>query len=170
MDLSPRLRSALTLAVLALLVVVGTAWGFAQVTEPFPGRAEPSVCVDEQFAAGERIYPQNVTVSVVNASTRVGLAGRTMSALVDEGFARGEIANAAEGVEVKRAEIWTTDADNPAVLLVRSRFGQVEVVEMPDPGAAGIVLVVGNALGDELFDGRPSILVESDTAVCGPPV
>ncbi len=34
--MSAGLRSALTLAVLALLVLVGALWGWAAFTEPFP--------------------------------------------------------------------------------------------------------------------------------------
>ena len=45
------------------------------MTEPFPGKVDPPICVDTTYAAGERIYPQDVTVSVLNASRREGLAG-----------------------------------------------------------------------------------------------
>jgi hypothetical protein len=167
-NLSPTLKSVITLATLTVLLVIGAAWGFSQATKPFPGRADPPICVDTAYEAGDRLYPQDVTVSVINASTRLGLAGRTLSQLGDEGFHEGETANAADGTDVARAEIWTTDADSAAVLLVRSRFGQAEVVEMADPGAAGIVVVVGDNLADTLFDGRPSILTETDIVVCGP--
>jgi LytR cell envelope-related transcriptional attenuator len=167
MNLVPSLKSALTLGVLALLLVVGVSWGFAQVTEPFPGKVDPPICVDTSFPAGERIYPQDVTVSVLNASKREGLAGRTMAELVADGFAEGQTRNAPDGTQVPRVEIWTTDADSPAVLLVRSRLGQAEVLEKPDPGAAGIVVVVGDEFEDT-FEGRPSIKAETDTVVCGP--
>jgi hypothetical protein len=166
-SLVPSMRSAVTLAVLTLLLVVGVSWGFSQVTEPFPGKVDPPICVDTSFPAGERIYPQDVTVSVLNASKREGLAGRTMAELVSDGFAEGETRNAPDKTRVARVEIWTTDADNPAVLLVRSRLGQAEVLEKPDPGAAGIVVVVGDEF-EETFEGRPSIKADSDIVVCGP--
>jgi hypothetical protein len=167
MSLVPSLKSAVTIGVLALLLVIGVSWGFAQVTEPFPGKVDPPICVDTSFPAGERIYPQDVTVSVLNASKREGLAGRTMDELLSDGFAEGETTNAPDGTQVARVEIWTTDADNPAVLLVRSRLGQAEVLEKPDPGAAGIVVVVGDEF-EETFEGRPSIKTETDIVVCGP--
>jgi hypothetical protein len=167
MSLVPSLRSAVTLAVLAVLLVVGVSWGFAQVTEPFPGKVDPPVCVDTTFAAGDRLYPQDVTVSVLNASKREGLAGRTMSELVTAGFAEGETFNAPDETRVPRVEIWTTDADSPAARLVRSRFGRPEVLEKTDPGAAGIVVVVGDAF-EETLEGRPSVKVSADVAVCGP--
>jgi hypothetical protein len=167
MNLVPSLKSALTLAVLALLLIGGVSWGFGQVTEPFPGKVDPPICVDTSFPAGERIYPQDVTVSVLNASRREGLASRTMSELVSDGFDEGQARNAPDQTQVARVEIWTTDADNPAVLLVRSRLGQADVLEKTDPGAAGIVVVVGDEFG-ETFEGRPSIKTDTDIVVCGP--
>lgn len=167
MNLVPSLKSALTLAVLTLLLILGLSWGFAQVTKPFPGKVDPPICVDTSFPAGERLYPQDVTVSVLNASNREGLAGRTMSELVADGFAEGQTRNAPDKTRVTRVEIWTTDADNPAVLLVRSRLGQAEVLEKADPGAAGIVVVVGDDF-EETFEGRPSIQTDTDIVVCGP--
>jgi hypothetical protein len=171
MDLLPSAKSALTLGVLALLLVLGVSWGYAQVTEPFPGKVDPPVCVERSHSAGERIYPQDVTVSVLNASRREGLAGLVMSELVDgEGFAQGQTGNAPKGTKVARAEIWTTDGDNPAVLLVRSRLGQAEVVEMADPGKPGIVVVVGEQFTDLFENGRPSIVTDDDITVCGPAI
>lgn len=167
MRLVHSLKSALTLGVLALLVVAGVSWGFAQVTEPFPGKVDPPVCVDTLVPAGERIYPQDVTVSVLNASKREGLAGRTMAELVEDGFDEGQTRNAPADAPVARVEIWTKDADNPAVLLVRSRLGQAEIIEMADPLAAGIVVVVGDAY-TEAVEGRRSIVTDRDVEVCGP--
>jgi hypothetical protein len=168
-DLLSSAKSAITLGVLTLLLVVGVSWGYAQVTEPFPGKVDPPICVDTEQPAGERIYPQDVTVSVLNASGREGLAGRVLAEFVeDEGFAQGETGNAPDGTSVRRVEIWTRDADSAAVLLVRSRLGQAEVLEKPAPGAAGIVVVVG-ADFEQLFEGgRPSIVTDVDTVVCGP--
>jgi len=169
MNLVPSMKSALTLAVLAVLLVLGVGWGVAQVTEPFPGKVDPPICVDTSVAAGDRVHPQDVTVSVLNASKREGLAGRTMSELVTAGFAEGQTRNAPDQTRVLRAEIWTTDADNPAARLVRSRFGRAEVVEKDDPGAAGIVVVVGDDF-EETVEGRASIKADTDVVICGPPL
>lgn len=167
MNFVPSIKAGATLAVLVLLLVLGVSWGFAQVVKPFPGKVDPPICVDTSFPAGERIYPQDVTVSILNASRREGLAGRTLAEFVADGFAEGETRNAPDKTPVTRVEIWTTDADNPAVLLVRSRLGQAEVLEKADPGAAGIVVVVGDDY-EQTFEGRPSIITDTDIVVCGP--
>ena len=50
-------RSAATLAVLSAILVIGGAWGWSEVTKPFPGKADPPVCVDTAVSAGEKVYP-----------------------------------------------------------------------------------------------------------------
>ena len=95
---------------------------------------------------------------------------RKSDGLCDGGFAQGEVGNAPEGTAVQRVEIWTKDADSSAVLLVRSRLGQAEVLEKPVPGAPGIVVVVGEDMEHIFEGGRPSILAEDDTVVCGPAI
>ena len=167
--MTARLRTAITLAALAVLLLVGVTWGWSQVSQPLPGKADAAICVPTSYAAGDELFVQDVTVSVLNASKREGLAGRTMSELVTAGFAEGQTRNAPDQTRVLRAEIWTTDADNPAARLVRSRFGRAEVVEKDDPGAAGIVVVVGDDF-EETVEGRASIKADTDVVICGPPL
>jgi hypothetical protein len=73
-----RLRSLVTLATLGVLLFVAAVWGWAALTEPFPSNEE-SVCVDQSFEAGEKVKPADVTVSVLNAGTRNGLASLTIN-------------------------------------------------------------------------------------------
>jgi hypothetical protein len=163
------LRTAATLVGLTLMLFAGAAWGWAQLSEPFPGKAEPPTCVESTFSDGDKIYPQDVTVSVLNAGRREGLAALTMQLLVDDGFGKGDTANAPKGTEVAFAEIWSSDPSNPAVKLLRTRFGDIEVQDH-DYNAAGVVLVVGDQF-EELRDGRDSVKVHGDdVSVCGPPV
>jgi hypothetical protein len=162
------LRSAVTLIGLSLMLFAGAAWGWAQLSKPFPGKAEPPTCVASTFTDGDKIYPQDVTVSVLNASKREGLAARTMQALVDAGFGEGDTGNAPKGTEVTLAEIWTPNPTSPAVKLVRTRFGQIEVQDRTYE-AAGIVVVVGDEF-EALREGRTSVRVDDDVAVCGPAV
>jgi hypothetical protein len=162
------LRSAVTLIGLCLMLFAGAAWGWAQLSKPVPGKAEPPTCVDSTFSEGDKIYPQDVTVSVLNAGTREGLAGRTMQLLVEDGFGKGDTANAPKGTEVGLAEIWASDPANPAVKLLRTRFGQIEVQDRSYE-AAGLVLVVGDQF-ETLREGRDSVRVQDDVVVCGPAV
>ena len=168
--LNARLRTAITLAVLVLLLLTGVTWGFTQVTSPFPGKAEPAVCVPTTYAAGETLVPADVTVSVLNASKREGLAGRTMQLFTDQGFAEGQTSNAPEGTEVPVAEIWTDQKNDPAAKLVRSRLGTSIVVDPDDKSpAVGITVVVGDQF-TELTEGKPSVTLKAETTICSPPV
>ena len=95
--LTARLRTAITLAALAVLMLLGVTWGWAQITKPFPGKVDAAICVDTAYRAGDELFVQDVTVSVLNASAREGLAGRTLQDLHDVGFAEGQTANAPKG-------------------------------------------------------------------------
>ena len=96
-------RSAVTLAVLCTLLAIGAAWGWDAATDPFPGKVEALTCVDQAVQEGEKVYPDQVVVSVFNAGTREGLAGRTMGLLVDEGFREGDSGNAPAKAKVASA-------------------------------------------------------------------
>ena len=55
--MSGALRSALTLAVLALLVVVASIWGWAAFTEPFPQDEPVPICENATITAGSEKDP-----------------------------------------------------------------------------------------------------------------
>lgn len=169
-SLSTKLRTGITLAVLAVLMLVGVTWAWAQVIEPFPGKVDAPICVDTSYAAGDELFVQDVTVSVLNGSSREGLAGRTMALLEDAGFAEGQTANAPRGTAITTpAEIWVSDPENPGAKLVRARIGRVPVRVEPNNPAVGVTVVVGDTFG-ELRDGPTSVILEADAVVCSPPV
>ena len=161
-----RLKSLLTLSVLGVLLVVGAAWGLSALTKPFPGRADPQVCVDVPFAEGERITRSDVTVSVLNAGTRNGLAGSTMGLFVDAGFGEGEEGNSEEGPPVETVEIWTEDPRHPAVRLVARQLGDAVTVVRREPTTAGVQVVVGDGFED-LVKGPRTVVARTDVEVCG---
>jgi hypothetical protein len=168
--LTARLRTAITLAALALLMLLGVTWGWAQVLKPFPGKVDAPICVDTAYKAGDELSVQDVTVSVLNGSGREGLASNTMASLVTAGFAAGQTANAPKGTSISGpGEIWVQNAGNPAAKLLRARIGKVPVVEHPENTAAGITLVVGDQFG-ELRQGPDSMTLSEDAVVCSPPV
>ena len=168
--LTARLRTAITLAALALLMLVGVTWGWAQMTKPFPGKVDAPICVDTSYSAGDELFVQDVTVSVLNASGREGLAGRTLQDLQDVGFAEGQTDNAPKGTALTTAsEIWVDDVDSPGAKLLRARLGKVPVVAHPEVDYAGIIVVVGDTFA-ELRQGPQSVILPDDAVVCSPPV
>jgi hypothetical protein len=169
-QLTVRLRTAITLAALAVLMLLGVTWGWAQMTKPFPGKVDAPICVDTAYRAGDELFVQDVTVSVLNASAREGLAGRTLAELETVGFAAGQTANAPKGTAITSpAEIWVDDVDSPGAKLLRARLGKVPVVAHPESNYAGITVVVGDQFA-ELRQGPQSVILTDDAVVCSPPV
>jgi hypothetical protein len=97
MTLTAPLKTLLTLAVLSVLVLLGVTWGWSAMTSPFPKKAPAKVCIPTTLQPGDRVSAPKVTVSVYNASTRVGLAESTMSSFEDQGFGPGKVGNAPKG-------------------------------------------------------------------------
>lgn len=167
--MTSRARSAATLLVLTALLVAGAAYGWTALTAPLPRTTEvpQEPCIEEQVDKGDKVRPGQVLVSVLNAGTTNGLAGRTMTLFVEAGFGEGTEGNAPEGTEVARAEIWVEDLRNPGARLVATRLGRnVEIVKR-STGEPGVVVVVGDKF-EKLRKGRPSITVQRPGTICRP--
>jgi LytR cell envelope-related transcriptional attenuator len=161
-------KTLLTMAVLAMLLVIGVAWGWSAMTRPFPHKAPQKACYPTQLQRGDRVSAPKVTVSVFNASERVGLAERTMTAFEDQGFGPGDVGNAPKGTVVYFAQVWARHPSNPAVQLVSSRLGpQARVVKRHHAGP-GVIVMVGPQF-QKLVAGRSSIKVTHPTTICSPP-
>lgn len=167
MDAKATTRSAVTLAVLALVFVIGVAWAWSSVTEPFPEAEEQPACIETPVAAGDRVTPGLVHVNVLNASGTDGLASETMEALARRGFAEGATGNAAAPTGEMGAVIWTDDPDGPAAKLLQSYFVNAQVVEQAT-AEPGITVVVGEGFPG-IKAGRKGVKAESDGFVCSPP-
>ena len=161
-------KTLLTLAVLVALVLVGVTWGWAALTHPFPHQAKTLTCYPTVLQPGDRVSAPKVTVSVFNASDRVGLAERTMTAFENQGFGAGDVGNAPKKAVVHYAQVWTTSRSDPAVKLVLSRLGNGAVVVHRQHSGTGIVVMVG-AQFHKLVTGKASIKVKKPTTVCEPP-
>ncbi|MFC4785552.1 LytR C-terminal domain-containing protein [Nocardioides sp. MAHUQ-72] len=163
-------RSAATIGVLGVLLLVGALWGWSAMTEPFPGKADPALCEDQPVAEGEKVFPEQVVVSVFNAGDRQGLAAQTMAMLQRRGFQVGESGNTSRGEDVARVQVWTDDRHNPAALLVARQLGsRVPVVEKRKTPGAGVAVIVGDGF-DKLVRGPRKIVARSDAEICSPPV
>ncbi|QZY29327.1 LytR C-terminal domain-containing protein [Nocardioides coralli] len=160
----------MTLLVLGGLLVLATVWGWSALTEPFPEKADPPICVDRDFEQGDTVARRDVTVSVWNASNRNGLAGLTMDLLTDVGFSRGQEGNAPDGAEVKRVQVWTgLPKKHPAVRLVARKLGKKVKVVDRTPDVAGVLVVVGNAFDDLAKGGPRKVQADESVVICGPP-
>lgn len=170
--LAPATRTALTISVLVVVLLVGVVWGwralFAELPSEDLGTASTGVCTVRPFTAGSTITTSDVTISVYNASTRSQLARATMNVLASRGFGAGSTGNAPEGSVVDRVEIWTQDPESAAVALVRAQIGSPVPVKVNRPELGdGVVVVVGNGW-DEPTGDTTEVTLEADEDVCGP--
>ena len=161
-------RSSLILGSLSVLLVVVALWGWNAATEPFPGRTEIPQCVPRSVDAGEKVYADQVTVSVFNASGRNGLADRTMQEFTDAGFGEGDTGNAPREARVRVATIWTETPRSPAVRLVASRLGPKVRVVRQEPRGVGVTVLVGDGF-EKLVKGRRSVTAREAAEICSPP-
>ena len=166
--MSQPMRTTLTLLGLGVLLMFAAVWGWNAATKPLPAKVDSAICVDTSVAAGEKVYPQQVTVSVYNAGRREGLAGRTMQQLNDAGFTPGQPGNAASA-KVASVAIWTTQPDSPDVQLLASYLGKDVKIERREGPGIGVTIVVGDKFGD-LAEGARSVVADADTEICSPPV
>lgn len=163
-----KIRSAVTMIGLAVVLLIGVAWAWSAVTEPFPERDDAVTCTSTKVGEGEKVYPDQVTVSVLNAGSREGLANRTMSDLVEAGLAKGELGNAPDDAEVSGVEIWSEDLKNPAVKLVVSFLGEDAKLVRRDPPLPGVNVVVGGEFPG-VTEGRASVAAKEEVTICSPP-
>lgn len=169
LDLKEGNRSAMTLAVLAVVFLASVAWAWSRVTEPFPEKIDPPPCTDTRIAAGEEVAPPQVMVTVLNAGGGNGLAGQTMNRLVSFGFSAGDTGNAPADTGPVAAQVWASDPGDPAAILLASYLGKdVEIVDRPS-GYPGVTIVVGKRF-EKVRKGQPAVTAQKDSDVCTPPL
>lgn len=161
--MSGALRSALTLAVLGLLLVVAAVWGWAALTEPLPENEPVAICEDATVSAGSEVRRDQVVVSVFNGSKRSGLASSTSAELGERGFVAGDVGDSP--VPAETTQIWSSDPTNPAVLLVKKQFRKAKIVP-GDPIGVGVVVVVGEKFTTLRSKQVESVLAEADATYC----
>ncbi|RYC05401.1 LytR C-terminal domain-containing protein [Nocardioides zhouii] len=157
------LKSGVTLAVLAMLVVAAAVWGWAALTEPLPEDEPVAICEPTNVAAGGEVRRDQVVVSVFNGSDRSGLASSTMAQLAERGFVEGDVGDAP--LPAASTQIWSSEPTNPAVLLVQQQFKQARIVA-GDPLGDGIVVVVGDKFKTLKNKQVESVLAESAATFC----
>lgn len=162
-------RSALTLAVLGVVFVGGVAWAWSNVTQPFPEKVTAPPCTETVIAEGDDVAPPQVMVTVLNAGGANGLANTTMDRLVGHGFGEGDTGNAPNSSGAVRAQVWASDASDPAAILVASYLGKgVKIVDEPSE-YPGVTIVVGKQFGG-VKKGKATVTAQADATVCTPPL
>ena len=169
-NLLPSAKSALTLGVLALLLVVGVSWGFAQVTKPFPGKVDPPICVDTSYPVRGADLPAGRHGERAQRQRSRG-AGRPGAGGVRR---RRGVRARARSATPPRARRSSASRSGPRTRTARRccwcgpGSGRPRCWRSRSPAPPGIVVVVG-ADFENLFDGgRASIVTDDDIVVCGP--
>jgi hypothetical protein len=119
------LLTGITLIVLLALVGVGGYYGYRELFSPVgdaTGRARGQGC-EKGLRKGETVRTRDVTVSVLNAGTRSGLAGQVQERLVGRGFIAGTADNAPEDQQVRFVRVLAPSNEDPAARLVAAQFG-----------------------------------------------
>ena len=173
--MEPKLRSAITLGVLIIVLLLGLVWGWTKLVEPLPGlsgdpdEAPEAACSVRTVAKGEKVHPDEVTVSVFNAGTTDGLATKTMEQLQTRGFAPGETGNAPSATDVTGSR---SGRRTPGTLLSdwsASYLGRSVKVVNPKGEALGLGVVV--VVGDDfrrVRHGARFVRARADAEVCSP--
>ena len=161
-------RSAITLAILAVVFLASVAWAWSRVTDPFPEKVEAAPCTDTLISEGSDLAPIQVMVTVLNAGGANGLASKTQGQLAAYGFAAGDTGNAPSNTGPVAAQVWSSDANAADAMLVAAYLGKdVEVIDQPS-GYPGITIVVGKRFKG-VKQGPPTVTAKTDSYVCVPP-
>lgn len=167
------ITSAVTMLVLIGLLVVGAVWGWNSLFAPLPDDVTAAVepeptCAMQTVGPDADVRADQVQVSVFNAGSRSGQAGRTLDRLVGRGFLPGDIGNAPEDVNVRRVQVWAEAKDDARARLVARQFGPKVKVRVSDEDLGpGVDVVVGNNL-DKLAKAPRQLKVKQEQEFCLP--
>lgn len=151
--MSPTREERRSLSAITLLVLVGVLGifllvGWRTVTAPGPWDDDGPSAADcvEGLNKGDLVRTTDVTVSVYNAGTRSGLAGRTQEELLARGFLPGDLGNAPDDIgKVPLVAILAPNQEDPAAMLVARQFGEATKVRAYDEElGSGVEVVVGD--------------------------
>jgi hypothetical protein len=145
------LTTGVALVVAAVVLCIMGVWGYHAATAPIPDGStsssstdDPS-CPPEDQTVSQYVRRADVTVSVYNGGKKAGRAGATMALLEQAGFKPGEVGNAPDGLDVTRATVYTTKADDPAAELVALALGHdTQVVHSDEEFGPGVAVVIGD--------------------------
>ena len=143
------LLTGVTLLVLVGLLGYGGYAGYQALFAPVGGDAATgtpgSGRCEDGLRKGETVRTRDVTVSVLNAGTRSGLASQVQEQLVGRGFLAGTTDNAPDDQEVRFVRVLAPARNDPAARLVAAQFGERTFVERTrEDLGPGVDVVVGD--------------------------
>ena len=142
------LLTGITLLVLVGLVAAGGYYGyralFAPVGDVTAAAPDAEGC-ELRLRQGETVRTRDVTVTVLNAGTRSGLAGQVQEQLVGRGFIAGGTDNAPDDQAVRFVRVLAPSREDPAARLVAVQFGPRTFVQRSEEDfGPGVDIVVGD--------------------------
>jgi len=164
-------RSTVTMSALVVVFLAGTFIGFKLLTAPAPplsAAGNGPTCEPRTIESGAKIGAGQITVNVYNASSRSGLATRTLNDLEDHGFRPGEVGNAPDSVtDVGNVAIVTNDKSSAPVRLVRKQFkGKVDIRKPSEKNDDGVRIVVGKQFKGVKKKAPTKVVAKKATEVC----
>jgi len=143
------LLTAVTLLVLVGLVGVGGYYGYKALFAPVEDDAVTASpggrSCEDGLRKGETVRTRDVTVTVLNAGSRSGLAGQVQERLVGRGFLAGTTDNAPDGTSVRFVRVLAPSKKDPAARLVAAQFGKGTYIQRSrDDLGPGVDVIVGD--------------------------
>lgn len=139
-----RWRALTVLGVLAVITVGLVVWAWGRGPAPQPAAGPVATPCPTGSAALAALAPRSVSVRVLNATNRTGLAGSVASQLKARGFGVSGVGNT--GPITAPAEVRYGPAGQAAAALVARQVTGAKLVADGRSGA-GVDLVLGNAFG-----------------------
>ncbi len=132
--------------VLVLVLGAMAVYGFKSALAPLPDRSTSDpTCSQTEKEVQRFLRRGEVQVSIFNAGSKSGLAGKTLEKVEAAGFKAGNSGNAPGSAGVRRVVVWTTTPNDTSARLVALAFGQRTRVQVTETDLGpGIDVIVGN--------------------------
>ena len=142
---STRARTALTLGVFAVVLVLMAVIGWQRLTAPLPEASSQPAAACQVYKTKKQVTRKEVTVSVYNGTDKSGLADDTLAVLERRNFVVGAVGNAPDDAkDVTGVLVRTTVTDDPRAELVASQFQpKAQIEQTPEAGGPGIDVILG---------------------------
>ncbi|WP_370617269.1 LytR C-terminal domain-containing protein [Mumia sp. Pv 4-285] len=166
------LRTFLTLSVLTAVLIGGTYYGvrllFADAPE-LPDADAVSSCRNRTLEPGEQLATNQVSVNVLNAGGRSGMANRTMINLEGIGFIRGTVGNAPADTRIANVRVVARDPKRADARLVGAQFkGKVQYTKGTPEDEASVAVYIGSGFKGMKKTPVPAVKAKTRFTMCAP--